>query len=165
MSIKEYACIFGVTTDTVRKWEQNGKIKPGRTGGGHRRYTETEVKAMGANPKYRAKVRRRRNIIYCRISHTEPNEELIRQIEGLKMFALGRCIDSEVIIEIGDGKCTERPKFRQLVTDIINKKIATVIVTQKSRLISSGFELLDSIARDCECDIIAVNKKDGEGIT
>jgi len=160
MTIREYANIFGVTTDTVRKWERKGKITPRRTSGGHRRYTEDDVKAIEMDVKYKVpKVSEsvRRNIIYCRVSHTENKEELARQVEGLKMFALGRRFRAELIIEIGDGTCVSRPKFKELVTGILNKELATIIVTQESRLLSSGYELLDNIAKACGCEIIAVN--------
>jgi len=160
MTIKEYASIFGVTTDTVRKWERKGKIKPRRTHGGHRRYTEDDVKAIDMDVKYKTPERTvRRSIIYCRISHTENREELNKQVEGLKMFALGRGVKAELIIEIGDGTCMSRPKFRELLIDILNKELVTIIVTQENRLLSSGFELLDSIAKSCGCEIIAVSKE------
>ena len=158
MTIKEYASIFGVTTDTVRKWERKGKIKPRRTHGGHRRYTEEDVKAIDIDAKYKTpEGTARRSIIYCRVSNKENREELNKQIEGLKMFALGRGVRAELIVEIGDGTCMSRPKFKKLVNDILNKELSAIIVTQENRLLSSGFELLDSIAKSCECEIIAVN--------
>jgi len=161
MTITEYANIFGVTTDTVRKWERNGKIKPLRTSGGHRRFTEEDVSAIDVHAKHRINNNReeyvKRNIIYCRVSDAEHQDELHKQTEGLKMFALGRGVEAEVIVEIGDGSCMYRPKFKELVEDILNKEIATIIVAQESKLISSGFELLDSIAKSCGCKIIVVS--------
>ena len=157
LKIKEYASIFGVNPDTVRKWELSGRIKPRRTSGGHRRYTEEDIKAIDKNIKYDLTGRKRRNIIYCRVSDAEHQDELNKQTEGLKMFALGRGVEAEVIVEIGDGSCMYRPKFKELVEDILNKEIATIIVAQESKLISSGFELLDSIAKSCGCKIIAIS--------
>jgi len=122
LTIKEYADIFGVTTDTVRKWELRGKIKPYRTGGGHRRYTEDDVKAIDANVKAKRKVTEavQRNIIYCRISDEECQEELAKQVESLKIFALGRSVKAEVIVEIGDGTYMARQKF--VVKALIQEK-------------------------------------------
>ena len=158
MTIREYAGVFGVTTDTVRKWERSGKITPRRTNGGHRRYTEDDIKAIDKNLKYyNAKGRIQRNIIYCRVSDTECHDDLTKQVEGLKMFALGRGVRAEVIVEVGDGTCMLRPKFKALIKDILNRELATIIVTQENKLLSSGFELLDSIARACGCEIIAVD--------
>lgn len=38
VTIKEAAEILGVHPQTLRRWEREGKIKPVRTAGGHRRY-------------------------------------------------------------------------------------------------------------------------------
>ena len=157
MTIREYASLFGVTSDTVRKWELKGKINPRRTSGGHRRYTEEDVRAIDKGIKYKGASHVRCNIIYCRISHTEHQDELTKQIEGLKMFALGRGVKAELVVEVGDGVCMERPKFKELIKGVINNEIATIIVEHESRLISSGYELLCSIAKACRCEIISVS--------
>ena len=43
ISIKEAGKILGVSTKTLRRWEKEGKIKPSRTLGNHRRYDENEI--------------------------------------------------------------------------------------------------------------------------
>lgn len=41
---KEFAEKIGVTTQTVVRWDKDGKLNPaGRTIGGHRRYTEEQI--------------------------------------------------------------------------------------------------------------------------
>ena len=157
LTIREYASIFGVTTDTVRKWERSEKITPRRTNGGHRRYTEDDIKAIDINVKYGSAGRIQRNIIYCRVSNGECHDELTKQIEGLTLFALGRGVKAEVIAEVGDGTCMARPKFKEILAGLLNKELATIIIMQEKRLLSNGFELLDSIAKSCGCEIIAVN--------
>jgi excisionase family DNA binding protein len=43
----EVAQMFGVSTKTVDRWEETGKLRPAfRTPGGHRRYRLTEVQAL-----------------------------------------------------------------------------------------------------------------------
>ncbi len=44
ISIGKAAKIFGVSRDTLRNWEQQGKIKSIRTKGNHRRYDESDIK-------------------------------------------------------------------------------------------------------------------------
>ncbi len=53
VSIKEAAIILGVSTKTLRRWEENGLLKSNRTAGGHRRYDISEVKAF---KKYRKRL-------------------------------------------------------------------------------------------------------------
>ena len=46
VNISKAAKILGVTTKTLRNWEDQGKIKPVRTLGKHRRYNLEEIKAL-----------------------------------------------------------------------------------------------------------------------
>jgi excisionase family DNA binding protein len=40
---KEFAKLINVTTQTLRNWEKEGKIKSFRTPGNHRRYDKEEL--------------------------------------------------------------------------------------------------------------------------
>jgi putative resolvase len=46
VNISKAAKILGVTTKTLRNWEDQGKLKPVRTLGKHRRYNLEEIKAL-----------------------------------------------------------------------------------------------------------------------
>ena len=46
LDIDEAAKILGVHVVTLRRWEREGRLTPLRTPGGHRRYTETQLKGM-----------------------------------------------------------------------------------------------------------------------
>lgn len=46
VKISEAAKILGVTTVTLRNWEKEGKLKPVRTFGKHRRYNLNEIKTL-----------------------------------------------------------------------------------------------------------------------
>ncbi len=43
LSRSEAAYLLGVSTDTLRRWEKEGKITSSRTEGGHRRYDLTAI--------------------------------------------------------------------------------------------------------------------------
>lgn len=43
MTIQEVADVLHVTATTLRRWEKNGKIKPIRTFGNHRRYKLSDI--------------------------------------------------------------------------------------------------------------------------
>jgi excisionase family DNA binding protein len=42
----EVALLFRVDPKTVGRWEKNGRLTSVRTPGGHRRYRESEVRAL-----------------------------------------------------------------------------------------------------------------------
>ncbi|MGA5764511.1 BldC family transcriptional regulator [Nonomuraea bangladeshensis] len=46
MTRGEVAQMVGVDTKTVTRWAQAGKLRAHRTGGGHRRYRESDVRAL-----------------------------------------------------------------------------------------------------------------------
>jgi len=156
MSITEFAETLGVIPDTVRRWERSGKISPDRTQGGHRRYTEKDLNdALGITTVNKE----RRKVIYCRVSEKSKPGELDKQIEAMEIFALGRGIIAETITEIGDGVDMARPKFVRLVMDIIKGDIETVIVAHSDRLTRFGYELIESIAKNHNCELLVVNSE------
>lgn len=46
--VGEAARILGVSITTLRRWEREGRITPGRTPGGQRRYSIADVEALAA---------------------------------------------------------------------------------------------------------------------
>lgn len=46
ITLKKASEILGVTTQTLRNWHNNGKIKVIRTMGGHRRIPMTEIEKI-----------------------------------------------------------------------------------------------------------------------
>jgi len=99
----------------------------------------------------------KRKVIYCRVSSAGQKDDLKSQVETMEMFALGRGVVAETVAEVGGGMNMSRPKFLQLVTDIINGDVDTVIVAHKDRLARFGFELVDNIAKTYGCEIIVAN--------
>ena len=46
LSPREAAALLGITPDTLRRWEREGRIQAEWTPGGQRRYREADVKAL-----------------------------------------------------------------------------------------------------------------------
>jgi len=154
MSITEFADKIGVIPDTIRRWERSGKIKPNRTSGGHRRYTEEHVwQVLGKDPRRVAK----RKVIYCRVSSAEQKADMEHQIVAMESFALGRGIITETITEIGHGISLSRPKLTALIHEIIAGEIDMLIVAHKDRVGRFGFDFVECIAREYGCEIVALD--------
>ena len=65
ISISEAGKVLGVTTRTLKRWEETGKLKVYRTLGNHRRYKLSEVEALfGLNEK----------------EELESNEEMVKDL-------------------------------------------------------------------------------------
>ena len=50
LGISEASYRLGVSVDTLRRWDSEGRLKATRTLGGQRRYRESEVEALVARP-------------------------------------------------------------------------------------------------------------------
>jgi excisionase family DNA binding protein len=46
LSISEAASLLGVSDETLRNWERDGKLTPFHTEGGHRRYYKTDIEKL-----------------------------------------------------------------------------------------------------------------------
>ena len=85
MNIKEASEYLHVAQGTLRRWEREGLIKPSRTEGGHRRYSEEDLlillskKGMiSSSDKY--------TIGYCRVSLHKQKDDLERQVENVNIY-------------------------------------------------------------------------------
>ncbi|MCL2201108.1 MAG: IS607 family transposase [Oscillospiraceae bacterium] len=153
MSITEFAETLGVIPDTVRRWEREGEIKPKRTSGGHRRYTQQDVYDILGTPETIQK----RKIIYGRVSAPDMKLELRKQVEAVEYFALGRGIKAETITEYGNGLDMARPELVNIIKGIINGEIDTLLIAHKDRLSRFGYEFIEYIAKQYGCEIIVAS--------
>jgi len=84
LSISETALMLGVSTKTLRRWENNNKFIPEyRTIGNHRRYSINQIKKL-INPNY--EIKNKINVIYSRVSSHGQKNDLIRQEEYLLKY-------------------------------------------------------------------------------
>jgi len=71
LSVTEAAQLLGVSTKTIRRWENEGRIKTTRTQGNHRRFSVSDL----LNHKQDASL----TIAYARVSSHDQKEDLERQ--------------------------------------------------------------------------------------
>ena len=78
-SIHEFSKIIGVSAQTLRNWDANGKLHPHHTTtSGYRYYSDEQLnQVMNVKPKNRI------IIGYCRVSSHKQKDDLERQIENI----------------------------------------------------------------------------------
>ena len=93
-TINEAAKALGVSISTMRRWEQEGKIMPERTTGGHRRYDLAKLK-----PELFRQVsdERRITIAYARVSSHDQKDDLERQKQVLELYCAQQGWTFEII--------------------------------------------------------------------
>ena len=157
ISISEASIILGVTTTTLRRWNQSGKLIPKfRTLGGHRRYElETIIRIIQPNIN-----KNKKTLCYSRVSSYDQKEDLKRQSEKLKEFCKEKKYENiELIEDLGSGLNFKKKGLKKLIKLIISSKIDRIILTHKDRLLRFGSDLLINLAKEFNIETIIINEK------
>ena len=81
-SIHKFSKIIGVSAQTLRNWDANGKLHPHHTTvSGYRYYSDEQL-----NQVINVKPKNRITIGYCRVSSHKQKDDLERQIENMKLY-------------------------------------------------------------------------------
>jgi len=157
LSISETALMLGISTKTLRRWENNNKFIPEyRTIGNHRRYSINQIKKL-INPNY--EIKNKINVIYSRVSSHGQKNDLIRQEEYLLKYCKENNIKNvKSIKDLGSGINFKKKGLKTLLNLIINYEIDTIYLTYKDRLLRMGYELIVSIASEFNTKIVVINQ-------
>ena len=138
LSISDAASILGVSDETLRNWEREGKLTPFHTEGGLRRYYRTDIEKLAGI--YVEPVREssgKRVVIYCRVSSHEQKTkgDLERQVGRMTTEALKRGYSIIAVFdEVGSGMNDNRKKLQKLFELVEKKEIDVVLIEHKDRL-------------------------------
>ena len=111
------------------------------------------------DPKYetmpQSKSMEPRTVCYARVSSGDQKNDLQRQADRLKAFALGMGVEKpEVVTEIGSGMNDRRRKLNRLLSD---PTIGTIIVEHRDRLARMNMGLVESALKAQGRRIIVVD--------
>jgi len=144
-SSKTVTKILGVTAQTLRNWDKDGKLKPAYIkSNGYRYYSEDSILSYTQERKTKKDL----NVIgYARVSSKKQTDDLERQVNNLKIYLDNKYKSYDIITDIGSG-INYTKKGLQLLIDKINKKeVDVIVVLYKDRLLRFGFELVEYFAR------------------
>lgn len=157
-SINEFSKILGVTAQTLRNWDNNGKLHPHHTStNGYRYYSHEQLTSvMNVKPNLN-----RITIGYCRVSSHKQKDDLERQIENVKLYLTAKGQSFEIISDIGSGINYKKKGLQELLKRITQNQVEKVVVLYKDRLLRFGFELVEYIASlyNCEIEVIDNTEK------
>ena len=157
-SINEFSKILGVSAQTLRNWDANGKLHPHHTSSnGYRYYSHEQLsQVMNINPNID-----RKTIGYCRVSSNKQKDDLQRQIENMRMYLISKGKPFEIISDIGSEINYKKKGLKELIKLITQNKVEKIVVLYKDRLLRFGFELIEYIASlyNCEIEIIDNTEK------
>ena len=156
-SIHEFSKMLGVSAQTLRNWDNKGKLHPHHTtASGYRYYSEEQLqKVLKIKPKNRI------TIGYCRVSSQKQKDDLQRQIDNVRTYLLAKGKPFEIISDIGSGINYKKKGLRELMKRISENQVEKVVILYKDRLLRFGFELIEYLSSlyHCEIEIIDNTEK------
>lgn len=161
--IGEVAEWLGVTTNTVRTYDREGKIKTVRSDGGHRLIPrESLIEFLKQKDLLLDdSVPNRRDVIYARVSSYDQKNDLDRQA----LYIVEHCDNLQnplILKEIGSGLNDRRKQLQKLLEMVMADEVRTVYVTYKDRLTRFGFNYLETVFGLKGVNIVVLNNPMGE---
>ena len=157
-SAKTVTQILGVTAQTLRNWDKEGKLKPSYVkSNGYRYYSEESILSYTQERKTKKKL----NVIgYARVSSKKQSDDLERQINNIKSYISSKYDSFDIITDIGSGINYTKPGLKKLIEKINKKEVDLIIVLYKDRLLRFGFELVEYFAELNNVKIEVLDKID-----
>lgn len=154
LTIGEAAEFLGVSTQTLRRWEKEGKnIAVQRTSGGQRRYDISKLQPVQVQNHIRELT-----LTYARVSSHDQKEDLTRQKQMLEMFCASNGWPFETIADLGSGMNYHKRGLKILLHRILNENIRRLVITHKDRLLRFGAELVFALCEMRGTEIVIINQ-------
>lgn len=144
-SSKKVTELLGVTAQTLRNWDKEGKLKPTYTkSNGYRYYSEESIMSYTQERKTKKEL----NVIgYARVSSKKQIDDLERQVNNLNGYISSKYALFDIITDIGSGINYNKPGLKKLIEKINKKEVDLIVVLYKDRLLRFGFELVEYFAQ------------------
>jgi excisionase family DNA binding protein len=149
LTIQEAADLLGVSTKTLRRWEDDGKLVPERTEGGHRRYDVTQLLGIDQGS--------RKTIAYARVSSSDQKEDLKHQILVLEAYCTSHGWNFEIIQDLGSGMNYRKRGLIRLIQLICTGQVERLVLTHKDRLLRFGADIIFTMSEIFHTEIVIIN--------
>ena len=161
LSSKEVANLCGVTIHTVCMWRKEGRLPFMKINDRVILHKIEDVEKL-LNKKIFSEenAKKRKNIIYARVSTPKQKDDLKKQIQILNDFcnSNGIIID-EIFTEIASGMNEDREEFNKIIDLVINKEIDKIYITFEDRLTRFGFKYFENLFDKFDTQIVVLNNK------
>lgn len=155
---KDVAQRLGITTRTLQTWDRKGIFKAKRSPTNRRFYTEDQVQQyLNKN----STGCQRKQVAYARVSTYGQKDDLKDQLSYIRQYVntKGIILDEE-ISDIGSGLNYKRPKWNNLLEEVMQNKVDKIYITYKDRFIRFGYEWFENLCKKHDTEIIVLNNVD-----
>jgi putative resolvase len=142
---------LGVSTKTLERWLEAGKIEGIFTQGGQRRYNlDSIIPVRHGNP-----TDERATLLYARVSSRSQKVDLEQQVNFLK----SRYPDAEIITDVGSGLNFKRKGLQTLLDRVLTNTCKLVVIAHKDRLCRFGFDIISWLCTRQQTEILVLDQK------
>ncbi len=153
---KDFAELLNVSVKTLQRWDRKKILIAKRTPTNMRYYTYDqylEYKGIKSDVV-------KKTIIYTRVSSRNQKDDLVNQIDFLQTFANARgIIVDEVIKDIGSGLNYNRKHWNNLLDQVMQNKVDSIIIAHKDRFIRFGYSWFEKFLEKFNTKIVVVNNE------
>ena len=154
VKIGKAAEILGVTVQTLRRWERDGQLMPDTKSDGQTRYYDID-KLLGIK-----NIESDLTIAYARVSSHDQKEDLKRQAQLLSAYCTSHGWNYQIIQDLGSGMNYRKKGLKQLLEQILERKIRRLVLSHKDRLLRFGVELIFSLCEARQIEVVIINQGD-----
>lgn len=155
VGIQEAADFLGVSAQTLRRWEREGRLIPDeRTAGNRRRYDLAKLRPE----LFHAPEVDRKTVAYARVSSHDQKDDLDRQRQVLELYCARQGWTFEVVSDLGSGMNYHKKGLKRLLSDILEGRFGRLVITHKDRLLRFGAELVFAICEAKHVEVVILNQ-------
>jgi predicted site-specific integrase-resolvase len=152
VKIGEAARILGVTPQTLRRWEREGRLSSTRKAKGQTRYYDLACLLNVCVSKSDLSVG------YARVSSHDQKADLQRQAEVLSCYCVSKGWTYEILQDLGSGMNYRKKGLKHLINLILEGKMRRLVLTHKDRLLRFGAELIFSLCEVRQIEVVVINQ-------
>lgn len=154
-SPQEFGKLIGRTTNTLQKWDREGRLKAHRSPTTNRRYYThdqyLEYRGLKA-------AERGQTLVYARVSGVGQKPDLLNQIKALETYCQQQNITvDEWMQDIGSGLNYKRKQFNRLMELVELGQVRKIIIAHRDRLVRFGYGYFEAFCERHNTQIIVVN--------
>ena len=155
---KDFANLLGVSVKTLQRWDRDGILKANRTLTDRRYYTYNQYLQFKG---IISDTDSRQTVIYARVSTRNQKDDLQNQVTFLRQFcnARGMIVD-QCIEDYGSGLNYNRKKWNDLLDEVMEQKIKTIVITHKDRFVRFGYDWFEKFCMKFNTSITVVNNEE-----
>ena len=154
-SPKEFGKLIGRTTNTLQKWDREGKLTAHRSPTTNRRYYTHDQYLH-----YRGLVAQEQGltIVYSRVSGVAQKPDLANQLNALEVYCKQHGISVDVwMSDIGSGLNYKRKQFNRLMEMIELGQVRRLIIAHRDRLVRFGYEYFEAFCQRHHTELVVIN--------